>query len=250
MAQDSSSSPVGPIQRSDVVAKLPGLAHIRATKTSEQTAEEAKLAERTRRHGEWRKLAAKIGDRYSNSDLRKWKCYGEDIDHERQKAVVKQVSDYIHQLPERVNAGSGLVLFGPPGTGKDLLASVAMREAILTHGLTVEWVNGAELFGAMRDAIASETPEQRLLSKWIKPKILVLSDPLPPWGNLTEFQAISLFRIVDARYRNNCPTWVTLNVADGAEAVTRMGSQVVSRLRHGAVSCVCNWPDFRSVIHK
>lgn len=249
MVQDSNTSPAAPAKLSDAVAKLPGLAHIRATRTAEQTAEEAKLAERTRRHTEWRKLALKIGERYAGSDLRKWKCYGDTADRNRQKAVVRQVSDYIHQLPERVHAGSGLVLFGPPGTGKDLLASVAMREAILTHGLTVEWVNGAELFGAMRDAIATETPEQRLLSKWIKPKILVLSDPVPPWGDLTEFQAISLFRIIDARYRNNCPTWVTLNVANGAEAAKRMGVQVVSRLRHGAVNCECNWPDFRSVVH-
>jgi DNA replication protein DnaC len=249
LAQDKSTSLGDPTPLSDAVKKLPGLAHIRANRSAEQTVEESKLAERTRRFAEWRKLAERIGERYANSDIRKWKCYGADADRSKQKAVVKQVTDYIHQLPERVNAGSGLVLFGPPGTGKDLLASVAMREAILTHGLSVDWVNGSDLFGKLRDAITDETPERTILSRWIKPKILVLSDPLPPWGDLTEYQAVSLFRIIDARYRCNCPTWVTLNVADGKEAAKRMGPQVVSRLRHGAVVCVCDWPDFRSVVH-
>lgn len=247
---DSNISPVDPVPLSDTLKHihLPDL--LPATRTTAQREAEAVASELRKRDEAWEQLAVKIGVRYARMELSRFKFYGEAECQARQRGVVGQVRDYMHQLPERVQAGSGLVLFGPPGTGKDMLAAVAMRAAVLNFGFSVDWVNGADLFGALRDAISTETAESKTLGKWIRPKILVLSDPVPPWGSLTEFQAVSLFRVIDARYRNNLPTWVTLNVADGADAAMRMGPQVVSRLRQGAMSCVCDWPDYRSMIHQ
>ncbi len=75
--------------------------------------------------------------------------------------------------------------------------------------------------------------------------MLVLDDVLPPNGVLTEYQASTLHRLIDARYRRCRPTWVTMNAADGAEAERGMGPQVVDRLRHGALALFCSWPSYR-----
>ncbi len=54
-----------------------------------------------------------------------------------------------------------------------------------------------------------------------------------------------MFRIVDKRYRENRPTWLTLNVSSGAEAAERIGVQTYDRLRHSAMGLFCNWPSYR-----
>ena len=84
-----------------------------------------------------------------------------------------------------------------------------------------------------------------LLKAWTAPSILSMSDPLPPFGNLTQFQMTTLFQILDFRYRHCKGTWVTLNVAKGAEADERMGKQLADRLRHGAMVLHFDWPSYR-----
>jgi hypothetical protein len=41
------------------------------------------------------------------------------------------------------------------------------------------------------------------------------------------------------------PTWVTINTKGRAEAIGRMGAQIVDRLSHDAVVCFCNWESYR-----
>ncbi len=117
--------------------------------------------------------------------------------------------------------------------------------AIRDHGWSVSWENGADLFGEIRDRMDGKETEAALIKRMIWPSALWLSDPLPPFGSLSDFQASMLFRIVDARYSRNKPTWITMNVASSEEAVKRMGPQVVDRMRHGALTVLCNWPSFR-----
>lgn len=222
----------------------------RCRRDPEQIAKDAESKERCERIARWQSLCSKVGDRYSNCVLARWKYHGDQSQQDRQRAVISRVAEYMRQLPERVQGGCGVLLLGPPGTGKDFLVSALMREGVLAHGMKVEWANGVDLYAAFRDAISGETSEKKLVSQWVVPSVLVLSDPLPPRGALTDFQASMLFRIVDSRYRAMRPTWVTLNVQDRNEACDRMGSQVVSRLADSALTCRCEWQDFRSVVHK
>ena len=76
--------------------------------------------------------------------------------------------------------------------------------------------------------------------------MLVLSDPVPPKGELSDYSESILYRIVDARYITMKPTWTTMNVASGEEADRRLGAPIVDRLRHGALCLSCDWPSFRT----
>lgn len=193
------------------------------------------------RAGQWNELVCKIGERY-----RDCRIDALDIYDERQRPVIDAVNGYGRNIADRVSSGESLVLFGTPGTGKDHILAALMRHAILNHGLTVEWKNGMDLYGDFRDAIDSkETRESRLIKNLVAPDILCLSDPIPPFGELKEYQASTLFRIVDGRYRQRKPTWMTLNVASGNEFASKVSEAIVDRLRHGATTLHCDWPSYR-----
>lgn len=207
---------------------------------------EAQNRENAKRYHTWQMLSRRIGSRYADCRLNAWKFHGDSAQQDRQRSVTDSIREYGKGILDRVKEGSGVFLFGPPGTGKDYLVAALMRCAVLAHGLEVEWANGVDLFGAIRDAIGGESSERQVVSQWVSPAILSLSDPLPPRGGLTDFQASMLFRIVDSRYRAMRPTWVTLNVENRAEAESRMGTQVVSRLIDSGLVCRCEWSDFRT----
>ena len=143
------------------------------------------------------------------------------------------------------DAGDGVVLFGPMGTGKDHLLVALARVAILNHGYSVRWISGMQLYADFRQAIRDNASEQIIVQRATNPDILILSDPQLPRGELSDYQASMLFWIVDARYSMRRPTWVSLNVADGTEAERRIGAATVDRLRDGAVTVACDWPSYR-----
>jgi DNA replication protein DnaC len=161
-----------------------------------------------------------------------------------QQAVLSLLQSFVDDLPAVVRGGSGLFLYGPVGTGKDHLLAAAMLEAV-AHGFAVAWTNGLDIFANARDAISEDTGEAKIFERLTVPTVLAISDPVPPVGDVTAFQRSLLLRVIDHRYRSGKATWVTMNVADRAEAERRLGVQLIDRLTDGALCLVCNWPSFR-----
>lgn len=126
-----------------------------------------------------------------------------------------------------------------------MIASPA-RAATLA-GKFVTWQNGMDLFGDIRDAMDTGDTERSLVARLVAPDVLYMSDPLPPIGKLTEFQAGLLFRVLDGRYNRRRPTWATINVSSGAELDDRIGPQNGDRLRDGALAIFCDWSSYRKV---
>jgi DNA replication protein DnaC len=189
-----------------------------------------------------------IGRRYRHATLESFELYGTADEQQRQQAVVNAVRDCCNNIRLKLMTGTNVILHGPPGGGKDFLMTCLMREAVLHLGAHVEWTNGLDLFGAFRDSFDSRVSESDLINTYAGPAahVLAISDPVPSQGALTEFQAGTLFRIIDRRYRRDMPTWLTVNVDGRGEAAARMGEQVVDRLRGGALVLACNWPSDRS----
>ncbi len=212
--------------------------------TPEPTSEEVARAEQRARQERnerlreaWRNLTGPMGARYSDCTLDNYRTASK-----AQEAVLAEVRQYAAEIRQRVKCGQGVVLFGPSGTGKDHLL-VGLCRAALAADIRVRWANGSTLFRSLREGIGEQ--EDAIVERHIFADVLYLSDPVPPVGGLTPFQASALFAIVDGRYRAQRPTWCSMNVKDGNEAAQRLGSAIHDRLRDGAIALKCSWPSYR-----
>lgn len=210
----------------------------RIAERERRVAEQAARRHKEELHQRAKALVMAAGERYRNCTLENFRCIMPE-----QTAVVSAVREYIH-----ADFPSGLVLYGPVGTGKDHLAFAVCRAAIKA-GKTVRWINGQNWFGILRDAMDTTRSESSLIGELATPEVLCLSDPLPPSvgdrDGLTPHQATMLYRLVDARYARSLPTICTLNVVDDAEADERMGTPTWDRLCHDAYKIKCDWPTYR-----
>jgi len=186
---------------------------------------------------DWATLIGQRGSRYNECRLANFKATDSN-----QKAAIERLTEYGQNIRENYNAGRSIVWFGPPGTGKDHLMMAMARIAIGAE-LRLSWRNGSMLWAEFRATMDedSERNEMFLIKQLTAPDILAISDPLPPVGKLSDYQATSLFTVIDSRYSHQKPTWLTLNVANRREAEDRMGTQVVRRIADGALVVVCNW---------
>lgn len=192
----------------------------------------------------WAALADKIGRRYADCTFENFLRYGTYMEIDRQNLAVEELRKYAAGIKANCERGTGVVLFGPVGTGKDHLM-VALMRAACQAGIAVDWTNGMTIFGLMRDRMDQSKPEQQLLGEYATPGVLVISDPTPPWGKLTEYQTSFLFRLIDQRYRQCKPTWVTANFSSGEDAAARVSAPIIDRLKHGSLSIHCEWNSYR-----
>lgn len=179
------------------------------------------------------------GKRYADCRLGNF-----ELDSDAHRKAVEILTDYAENVSAKIEDGVNIMFIGPPGTGKDHLMTAICRASILA-GQRVTWANGQDLWGSFRDAIGADANEARMIRGYVQCDVLALSDPLPPRGGLSDFQAATLFRIIDGRYSSMRPTWVTLNVANRQEAGERIGHQTIDRLAHGALVIGCSWPSYR-----
>ena len=231
---------LGEILAAEVVPRLP----VNGTTNPRAVLSLCSDADRAKRWADWELLCRRIGRRYQDVDLETWEYSPDPEVASRQRSILARLEAFRSEIEARIAAGHGLVLFGPPGSGKDHLM-VAMLRAAIRHGRSVRWENGLDLLGNLRDDIDTKRPESDRLKELLAPDVLAISDPVPPWGPLTQFQAAFLFRLIDRRYRDAKPIYVTGNFADGTDAADRLGTQLVDRLKDGALTLKCNWPSHR-----
>lgn len=222
------------VKRIESQDHFPSEAPAAAQQREEEAARRAEIRHKQELFERWRVFLHDAGARYGDCTLDNFKCV-----YPEQTAVVAALREYI-----AADCPAGVIFFGPVGTGKDHLAFSVCRSA-LKSGKTVRWMNGQKWFGIIRDSMDSDRSEASLIAELARPDLLCLSDPLPPIGPLTQFQATMLYRIVDARYSRGVPTISTMNVHDDAEADERMGEATWDRLCHDAWKFRCDWETYR-----
>ena len=190
-----------------------------------------------------------IGVRYRHCSLDNFELSLDADILKHQQGVLKDLRDYLERLPENVAAGRGLFLYGPVGGGKDHLLAAAMMFAF-RDGFKTKWENGQGLYSHFRDAIKSDTPEWKLIRQFTAPRVLAISDPSPPEGPITSHQMNMLQQVVDGRYRDQRPTWWTLNVANKKDAEAKFGVALVDRMLDGALALPMAWPSFRKSVKR
>jgi DNA replication protein DnaC len=142
-------------------------------------------------------------------------------------------------------------MFGPSGTGKDHLMTSMIHRAIATldnpieNRISIRWTDGPSLFAAVRAEISATERHGNIVAELSECRLLVLSDLLPPSAKLTDFQSDVIYRIVERRYSQLRPTWMSINVRNRAELDTGLGVAVGDRLIDGAVTIACEWPSYR-----
>ena len=209
-------------------------------------------AERNRRGARWDDYVQQRGERYRTCDFGTFKVSTYEPDEVRQRGVLKNLERYCDTIRDRIKAGQSLVLYGPSGTGKDHLLTAVTRVAIRDAGQSVEWRSGADLYAAARDRMGDNSlTESDLVRGLVSAGVLCISDPVPPVaGQLTEYQAALLYRIIDGRYNRQRPTWLTCNVQHRDELEKRIGVATAGRLLDGALACWCDWRNFRKTAGK
>jgi len=208
-----------------------------------EAAEQERRDTDTSRQAAWGRLARALGPDYADATIGAFQVYADPAVATRQRRILEALSRYMDGLPDALKAGENVLLYGPSGTGKDLLLSALAKAAILQHGRHITWQRGSRFFLEARAAMGSG--EADLLDRYARVGILYLSDPLPPIGPLTAHQAAMLYEVVDERYRQRRPSWVSLNVASRGEAENRLGVQIIDRLAAGALTAHFDWPSYR-----
>jgi DNA replication protein DnaC len=189
--------------------------------------------------GYTRELVQARGARYADCTLGNFTC-----DTDSQTAALLRLKDYCRDIKEHAANGTGVFLFGASGTGKDHLAMGVAKAFTYWTGKPVVWVSGAMLFEKLRDSFDGKKTESEVLGRYTSASLLWLSDPIPVKGELTQYQAEALYRLVDERYNQRRPVLVTANIGPGgADAV--MGPAIARRLRESTVQVHCNWGQFK-----
>ena len=225
----------------EVLDRLPDVTDYNRRDAGDAEQAAAREAEQRQRELERRKqlFFRCIGGRYWQATLDNY-----EVIYPQQRETLAALRTYGANLKAEVKDGRGILLFGTSGTGKDHLLIGLARQAIVA-GCSLVWTNGMNLYAKMREAIADGRDEDWVLQRYMKEQVLVLSDPLPPSGPLTDYQAATMYRLIDHRYRNLLPVWCSLNVVDAKEARERLGAATVDRLRDGALAIECKWPSYR-----
>lgn len=207
----------------------------RDAEADQRSAEFEKQAETKRRIEAVAELRSALGARYSPE-----RCALETfkIDNPKQQAVIDRLKAF------DVTSGRGLVLYGTVGTGKDHLLAAMLYRACRA-GKLAGWINGPELFGRFRDGFDTEAKEETILARFVRPAVLGISDPVPQVGDASSWRTEILYRVIELRYREMKPTWMTINAVSPDDADAKLSAPNFDRLRDDAELIPCFWRSFR-----
>ncbi len=192
--------------------------------------------ERSRR---WDAFIEDRGRRYATCRFENFEC-----DTPKKTDAVEQLQAFAGDTSA---AHRNLLLWGPSGTGKDHLLAACVHRFLITRATipSIEWTSGPRLFSQLRSAISQRESDGSVTRSLKQAGVLVVSDLA--MTTLTDFQREVLYDIVDSRYSNARPIWLSANVVSRKALEEATSVQIVDRLIDDAVYVSCNWPSYRKV---
>jgi DNA replication protein DnaC len=136
------------------------------------------------------------------------------------------VKEYLLNRAGNFRAGKGLMLCGPCGTGKTHLGCAILNRA-LDDGLRAAYFNVPDLLDRLLPGRAPQEDQGGLMRCACSSGVLLLDDLGAE--KPSEWTQKQLTIILDARYRENRPTFITTNLA-GKNLAGSCGARVYSRL--------------------
>ena len=140
--------------------------------------------------------------------------------------VVDKVRSFAGRIENHLDAGRGLWLLGPPGTGKTTLAMLVSKSA-LAAGRTVAIYSLPRLLNAIRDTY-TDGSYTHMFDRLATVDLLHVDDVGAE--RKTDWVMEELYSIVNARYEDKRSMLITTNIEDREQLCDQIGPRTVSRL--------------------
>lgn len=129
------------------------------------------------------------------------------IDDRKNPAVSDAVRRYAEQFGTMQGSNTGLLLYGPVGTGKTFL-SACVANHVLAQGYSAEMTNFSRV---VNDIQSSWEGKQEYIDRLVRKDLLIIDDL--GIERESEFMQEQVYNIVDARYKSGKPLIVTTNIS-------------------------------------
>lgn len=186
--------------------------------------------------------------KYSKCRMETFVLHGSPDEQKAQSRVHAELSAL--DLSAAIKSGQNIVFIGPPGTGKDHLMHSLAYKMLPRLGHGIKAFNGSAVRAELhRLTFVAADKGASFINELNNCKLLMLSDPAPTGGReLSDFQAESLYHIVDHRGTHGLPVWATLNLPlkETREAgIAALTAPVYDRLIDNAIVMFCSWGSMR-----
>ncbi|HCM9126326.1 ATP-binding protein [Enterobacter asburiae] len=154
---------------------------------------------------------------------------------------------YASSWPERLNAGTGLVMTGNCGTGKNHLAVAMAKSIIRDHLANVEITDVMRLTRAVKSTWRhnAEMTEEDVIERFASLDLLIIDEVGVQFGSPTEMTILQ--EIINARYESILPTILISNLTFDQLKET-IGERIVDRVTDGGRNRLAfGWGSFRAI---
>ncbi|WP_339025510.1 ATP-binding protein [Leclercia pneumoniae] len=154
---------------------------------------------------------------------------------------------YTASWPERLKAGTGLVMTGNCGTGKNHLAVSMAKSIIRDHLAKVEITDVMRLTRAVKSTWRhnAEMTEEDVIERFASLDLLIIDEVGVQFGSPTEMTILQ--EIINARYESILPTILISNLTFDQLKET-IGERIVDRVTDGGRNRLAfGWGSFRAI---